>query len=54
MRSKGVFAHVCLRQEVMLPYALAFGVVWIVMLMIWMATGLPLGPGHEQLFIEPI
>ena len=29
----------------MLPYALAFALVWITMLMVWVATGAPLGPG---------
>ena len=29
----------------MLPYSLAFAVVWPLMLIAWMATGVPLGPG---------
>ncbi len=29
----------------MLPYALAFGVVWSVMLVLWMLSGFELGPG---------
>jgi len=29
----------------MLPYTLAFLVVWLLLLIIWIATGLPLGPG---------
>ncbi|WP_226582808.1 AbgT family transporter [Halobacillus litoralis] len=31
----------------MLPYSIAFSVIWIVMLLIWMLTGLPIGPGAE-------
>ncbi|WP_281975686.1 AbgT family transporter [Halobacillus litoralis] len=31
----------------MLPYSIAFSVVWIIMLLIWMLTGLPIGPGAE-------
>jgi aminobenzoyl-glutamate transport protein len=29
---------------IMLPYALAFGVVWTALLALWVALGLPLGP----------
>ncbi len=29
----------------MLPYALAFAVIWTLLLMAWIATGLPLGQG---------
>jgi len=29
----------------MLPYSIAFGIVWIAMLLVWIALGLPLGPG---------
>jgi aminobenzoyl-glutamate transport protein len=29
----------------MLPYSLAFLAVWVVLLVIWMLLGLPLGPG---------
>jgi aminobenzoyl-glutamate transport protein len=29
----------------MLPYSIAFGIVWIAMLLSWIALGLPLGPG---------
>jgi aminobenzoyl-glutamate transport protein len=28
----------------MLPYTLAFGAAWTVLLLVWMALGLPLGP----------
>jgi len=28
----------------MLPYALTFAVVWTLLLVAWIATGLPLGP----------
>ncbi len=30
--------------SLMLPYAIAFGVVWTGLLLVWMALGLPLGP----------
>ena len=36
----------------MLPYALVFGVVWSVMLVVWMGLGLPLGPAGP-LFYTP-
>ena len=29
----------------MLPYTVVFSIIWIAMLLIWMSTGLPLGPG---------
>ena len=29
----------------MLPYSVAFGIIWTILLVIWMMTGLPLGPG---------
>jgi aminobenzoyl-glutamate transport protein len=29
----------------MIPYAIAFALVWPLLLMLWMLTGLPLGPG---------
>jgi aminobenzoyl-glutamate transport protein len=29
----------------MLPYTLAFLVVWLLLLIVWIWTGLPLGPG---------
>ena len=35
----------------MLPYTVIFSLIWIVMLLIWMSTGLPLGPGGD-LFIS--
>ncbi len=31
----------------MLPYSVVFGIVWIVMIFLWMASGLPLGPGGD-------
>lgn len=40
--------------SVMLPYTIALLVGWLIMLMIWMALGSPLGPGGGQLFIEPM
>jgi aminobenzoyl-glutamate transport protein len=35
----------------MLPYALAFGVAWTALLLLWMALDWPLGPGHSPLFL---
>ena len=32
----------------MLPYTFAFGIVWIILLVIWMVFGLPLGPGSPM------
>jgi aminobenzoyl-glutamate transport protein len=32
---------------IMLPYSLAFLAVWVVLLVAWLLTGLPLGPGGE-------
>ncbi|MBA2661636.1 MAG: AbgT family transporter [Bradymonadaceae bacterium] len=29
----------------MLPYSVAFGFFWVIMLIVWMLTGIPLGPG---------
>ena len=29
----------------MLPYSIAFGIAWVVMLLVWVFLGLPLGPG---------
>ena len=40
--------------SLMLPYTLAFLAAWLVLLLIWMGLGLPLGPGDSPLFIEPI
>ena len=40
--------------SLMLPYALAFGLAWSVLLTLWMLIGVPLGPGHSSLFIDPI
>jgi len=36
----------------MLPYSIAFMVVWMIMLVVWLFLGLPLGPG-AGLFLEP-
>jgi len=35
----------------MLPYSMAFLLVWSLLLVIWMLVGLPLGPGGG-LFLE--
>ena len=31
----------------MLPYSMAFLVVWMLLLVVWLLTGFPLGPGGE-------
>ncbi len=31
----------------MLPYSIGFFLVWSVMVIIWIAVGLPIGPGAE-------
>ena len=31
----------------MLPYTIAFMIVWSILLMIWMTLGLPVGPGSR-------
>ena len=38
----------------MLPYALTFMTLGISMVIAWVALDLPLGPGHEPLFIEAV
>lgn len=38
--------------SLMLPYSLAFVCCWSILLIIWMALGLPLGPGDSPLFLE--
>lgn len=40
--------------SLMLPYTAAFLVAWIGLLIVWMALGLPLGPGDSPLFIDPL
>lgn len=37
--------------SLMLPYSVVFGVCWIVLLLVWMLLGLPLGPGHTSMFL---
>jgi aminobenzoyl-glutamate transport protein len=32
----------------MLPYSMAFLLAWSALLLVWMAAGLPLGPGAGQ------
>lgn len=34
----------------MLPYSVAFGIMWSIMLVIWMLTGLPLGPDAPSFY----
>ena len=36
----------------MLPYSIAFFIIWVVMLFIWMLTGYPIGP-DAGFFYEP-
>jgi aminobenzoyl-glutamate transport protein len=36
----------------MLPYSIAFMVVWMALLVVWLLLGLPLGPGAE-LYLQP-
>jgi aminobenzoyl-glutamate transport protein len=38
----------------MLPYAIVFLIVWTALLLAWVGLDLPLGPGREPLFIEPL
>jgi len=40
--------------SLMLPYTAVFLVAWIALLVLWMALGLPLGPGNSPMFIEPL
>jgi aminobenzoyl-glutamate transport protein len=40
--------------SLMLPYTTVFLVCWVVLLLVWMILGLPLGPGDSPLFIEPL
>ena len=37
----------------MLPYSIAFGIAWTIMLVIWMWLGIPLGPGAELMYQPP-
>jgi aminobenzoyl-glutamate transport protein len=30
----------------MMPYTIAFAIVWSILLLIWMTVGIPLGPGE--------
>jgi aminobenzoyl-glutamate transport protein len=34
----------------MLPYSIAMGIAWTLMLLIWVYAGLPLGPGAGALY----
>jgi aminobenzoyl-glutamate transport protein len=40
--------------SLMLPYTIAFLISWVILLVIWMALGIPLGPGGSPMFMEPI
>jgi aminobenzoyl-glutamate transport protein len=35
----------------MLPYSVAFGIVWTAMLLAWMYFGLPLGPEGPMTYV---
>jgi len=35
----------CGTAAMMLPYSVAFGVAWTALLLVWIALGIPLGPG---------
>ena len=35
----------------MLPYALAFGLFWTALLVVWMSLGLPLGPEGPLVYV---
>jgi aminobenzoyl-glutamate transport protein len=34
----------------MLPYSIAFLIAWLVLLILWINTGLPLGPGGDLIY----
>jgi aminobenzoyl-glutamate transport protein len=34
----------------MLPYSIAMGIAWIIMLLVWMYAGLPMGPGASAFY----
>ena len=33
--------------SMMLPYTIGFTIVWVVMIVVWHALGIPLGPGES-------
>ncbi|MCF8389041.1 MAG: AbgT family transporter, partial [Bacteroidales bacterium] len=37
----------------MLPYSIAFFIVWIILLIVWITIGLPLGPEAEIFYELP-
>src|SRR5690606_32938067 len=37
----------------MLPYSIAFGIFWTILLLAWFGAGIPLGPGAELLYPPP-
>lgn len=37
----------------MLPYSIAFGIFWTIMLMVWYVGGFPLGPAAEIFYVTP-
>ena len=40
--------------SLMLPYTVALLLVWPVLLLVWSALGIPLGPDNGPLFVEPL
>ena len=40
--------------SLMLPYSVALLLVWPVLLLVWSALGIPLGPDNGPLFVEPM
>ena len=37
----------------MVPYSVAFGIAWTVLLVLWIGMGLPLGPGVDVAYVMP-
>ncbi|MEC8320462.1 MAG: AbgT family transporter, partial [Planctomycetota bacterium] len=40
--------------SLMLPYTIALLMMWPVLLLVWAALGVPLGPDNGPLFVEPM
>lgn len=40
--------------SLMLPYSVAFFIAWSILLIVWIAFAIPLGPGEIPMFIEPL
>ena len=39
--------------SMMMPYTLIFWLVWTVVLLVWMSTGIDLGPGGPITYVDP-